>query len=612
MKTIDWIIIIAISFLTACSSGDSESPPPPPPPVTKQTLPIVDFTNNIDRISTFARVATSIEFYYPGDGAFITNWDNFIVYGMYQVASSQSDEDFVAKMKTLFANIAPDVEFNNLQYQAPTFANTDTVTAWQQNGYKDKTYTDSSVYYPQRLTLSFGALMADQTLTKSTSYHIDYGNLIMDMPLVLKKSNGLSTPGGSAFIDSAQWLLPTAFSNPYTCLASFSKAWAGIQNYWPYIDTIEVDWLAELNPMLLACNNESRKESVRQSLVALTKLQDNHVGYGGAANAFPTYSTIPVGFEWLEGKVVAIYNEEIAPAQVALGDQLIAIDDMPVEDVLNEIMPLTRKSLSKQKSTAILLYMLRRPKNALVKLTLLDEQGTSYQASLNAASDLFEMYSATTDSYTQRVRPQRQVLANNIHYVDLSNTLETDVDATIDSLAGASAVVIDFRNYPKSWNGWQNTLAHFSDNSISGPPLYYHWTTAPDRSAFFKDLRPQYIYPLLPRLTIPVIALSSRYSQSSNEHALAYIQNAGIPILGEPSSGINGNITFLYTFGGSSAGGMTLIFTGMEVTQNDGSDHIGVGILPDIYLARSIQSIKDDQDNQLDAAVQYLENQLQQ
>ncbi len=606
------IVLIIILFIGGCSSDKPNEIIDPPPPVTetRQPIPIVDFTDKISRLQIFARVATSIEFFHPGDGAYATDWDKFIVYGMYQIATTESEDEFVAKMQSLFAELAPSVRFNESNYQGPSFDSTEQVIAWHQSGYKDRLENGRSVYSSMRRTLAYADLKNDPSFAEESVYHIDYGNLVMDMPLVLSSDANSSHPG-NAFADSNEWIIPTTLANPYVCLATFSKVWAGIQNYWPYFDSIEVDWLAELSPLLSSCAAQNRTASMAALELALTKLQDNHIYYIANYAAFPFYRTVPLGFEWVENKVTTVYKRTGAPNTVSIGDELVAIDGVDVMNVIEQFKPYSLKSETKQINFAILLYMIRRQSAEQVELTLRDQNEQGYTLNILSDSSLYDSYFGAINAYRPMPTEQHRELANNIHYVDLSITQESMVDQTIESLADASAIVLDFRNYPEDWHGWRNTLAHFSSQPISAPPMYNHWVGAPDRSDVERVLIPQFIQPRTPLLDIPVIVLASRYSQSQNEHALAYIQNAGLPIMGEATSGINGNVTRLNTFGGSDNGGLTLVFTGLEVTQNDHTTHIGVGILPDIIVERTIESLRNGEDNQLAQAVEYLQAKLE-
>ncbi|NQY36536.1 MAG: hypothetical protein HRT37_16495 [Alteromonadaceae bacterium] len=84
-----------------------------------------------------------------------------------------------------------------------------------------------------------------------------------------------------------------------------------------------------------------------------------------------------------------------------------------------------------------------------------------------------------------------------------------------------------------------------------------------------------------------------------------------IPILGEPTYGINGNASFIHLLGGNKKDGVSVVFTGMKVTQHDGSLLRGVGIQPDILVPVSIDTIKQGEDTQLQKAIEYLLLQLE-
>ena len=75
----------------------------------------------------------------------------------------------------------PYSEAGNPEIEDPVFDGQDPIIVWHQNGYKDRLSTEPSVYYPERVNITYEQLLTDVTYTKQTSYHIDYGNLILDI-----------------------------------------------------------------------------------------------------------------------------------------------------------------------------------------------------------------------------------------------------------------------------------------------------------------------------------------------------------------------------------------------------------------------------------------------
>jgi len=605
-----YIVMFGVCFsIMSCSSEKKATPKVEVQLASQQTvqqeLPIVTIGTHLEKLATFSRVATGVQFYYPGQGAYETNWDEFVTYGAYKVAATNSEQEFVDAMNELFKDVAPDVKFNDVNYQPPVYQNEQQVIVWRQNGYKDRLNTEGSIYYPERKVLDYSSVMNNVSYTDKTHYHMDYGNLIVDMPLILPVDGEQSDPLGKKFTVPTEWKVPLSFENQYVCIASFSKVWNVINNYWPYFNAIDIDWSQELNPLLSACAETDRRLSMKALRASLTKLEDNHINAWGDTDAFEGQYTVPVGFQWVEGKVIVVAKGETAPEEISIGDELISIDGDAALSTIEELAPYTYKSKAKRNDRALLLYALRRDLLSTVNLSLETNEGERYHVDLVASTNLYDTYDLADQAYVPPQSVQRKILENNIYYVDLSMSEESDVGETITALRDASAVVFDFRNYPNSWFGWFDMLAHFSQSPISSAPMYYHWTGSPNRDYVYQQRKVQTIEPKSPYIDIPVIVLASRYSQSSNEHALAFVQNAGLTIMGEPTSGINGNITFLYT------AGVSAIFTGLEVRQNDESTHIGVGIVPDIFVEQTRESFIKGEDHQLNEAIKYLKQQLE-
>ncbi|MEX2232990.1 MAG: S41 family peptidase [Cyclobacteriaceae bacterium] len=69
-------------------------------------------------------------------------------------------------------------------------------------------------------------------------------------------------------------------------------------------------------------------------------------------------------------------------------------------------------------------------------------------------------------------------------------------------------------------------------------------------------------------------------------------------IIGQPSAGTNGNVNMFQL-----PGGYRISWTGMKVLKHDGSQLHGVGILPDVYVEKTIKGVRQNQDEFLDKAI---------
>jgi len=84
------------------------------------------------------------------------------------------------------------------------------------------------------------------------------------------------------------------------------------------------------------------------------------------------------------------------------------------------------------------------------------------------------------------------------------------------------------------------------------------------------------------------------------ESCLGYIEGYKLATLvGQPTAGTNGNVNPF-----NLPGGYYISWTGMKVLKHNGSQNHGIGILPNVYVTKTIQGIKDGRDEFLDKAIE--------
>jgi C-terminal processing protease CtpA/Prc len=107
-----------------------------------------------------------------------------------------------------------------------------------------------------------------------------------------------------------------------------------------------------------------------------------------------------------------------------------------------------------------------------------------------------------------------------------------------------------------------------------------------------------------PKLMVPVLLLAGHYTGSAAEDLLVMIRQlktTKIPIIGEPSMGTTGQpLSFSLPGGGSAR-----ICTKRD-TYADGTDFVGVGVLPDVTVKPTVESLISGKDIVLERAVSML------
>lgn len=606
-------IVLLLVGLFGCGGSDKE----PENMVTQaaaaeviQTpaLPIITIEDKVEQIAVFIQLANQVRFFHPSDGAADTIWEKFISYGIYRVANTANQAEFVTVLQELFATIAPSLKINGqAAVDISDFTDNDRVQTYYTRGYKDAAESSASVYSRTVKEDTFENLKSIGYIENTWHQQTLPLGIAVELPLVQAIVNGESYPASARLTaDYENYDIDTQFTNIYARLTAAGKLWAVMQHYYPHLDELDLLWSDELVPLLTQCieSTDSCGLAMRK---LLTKTGDNHNSLSSVHTTLGAY-TPPLGFAWLEEKAVLVYKKG-AELVVTIGDQLMAIDGIDIDSLLLEKQQYSLRADNKKTSRLVTYELLRGEENQSVELTLKNINGEEYQLSTNKSEQYWDVLSEVYATMTGNKIAKHSVLDNQIHYVNLSALEAEDVEPMLEKITEAKAVVLDLRNYP-NWQGWTGFLPHFADYPIKTLPLFYLFTTSPNQQVTSLVQSAQSFTNQAPFFNVPVIVLASRYSISQNEHALGYVQDAGLPILGEATYGINGNVTYLHMLGGSDNGGLTVGFTGMKVTQHDGSRLRGVGIIPDIHVAVTIDSIVTGEDIQLNKAVEYLQQQL--
>lgn len=97
-----------------------------------------------------------------------------------------------------------------------------------------------------------------------------------------------------------------------------------------------------------------------------------------------------------------------------------------------------------------------------------------------------------------------------------------------------------------------------------------------------------------------VIFITDGRAISYAESVMGYIEGYKLAtIVGQPTAGTNENVNPF-----TLPGGYKVIWTGMKVIKHDGSQQHGIGILPNVYIEKTIQGVKDGRDDFLDKALE--------
>ena len=206
-------------------------------------------------------------------------------------------------------------------------------------------------------------------------------------------------------------------------------------------------------------------------------------------------------------------------------------------------------------------------------------------------------YSKPDDAGAVGVRKPEPVaeVAPGIMYVDIDRVTQSGFDAHIAGLAKARGIIFDLRGYPRMSPEF---LRHLTDKPIRSGHFVSLSFDRPDRPGKAAADGQWTIEPLTPRFTKNVVFITNESAISYSESILSVIAgNHLADIVGAPSAGANGNITFF-----DLPGGYRISWTGMRVTNLDGSKHYLVGIRPTVPVVPTLDGVRKGRDELLDRA----------
>jgi len=105
--------------------------------------------------------------------------------------------------------------------------------------------------------------------------------------------------------------------------------------------------------------------------------------------------------------------------------------------------------------------------------------------------------------------------------------------------------------------------------------------------------------PLEPHIGAQVACLIDTRAVSQSETWLSMMAQERLAVLvGEPSAGTNGDINFTRL-----PSKIRMLWTGLAVTNHDGSPFYGIGIVPDRLIHRTVTGIRAGRDEILEAGL---------
>lgn len=397
--------------------------------------------------------------------------------------------------------------------------------------------------------------------------------------------------------------------------AGVSKLWAEAKFNFAYFHAVpQLDWDAEyLATLSRALQTSSTLEYYRVLMAFCAKLQDGHTNVSAPSELNDVLFARPlVRTRMIENQVlvIGIFDEQLQRSGLKLGQELLAIDGMPVAQYAAEkVRPYQCASTPQDLDVRTFEYaLLSGAVQDSVHLTLKEANGKIFQRSLPRF---------TREERIKRIpaRPpfEFKMLPRNVAYVAL-NEFEDDkaaeqFAANFSAIAQSSALIIDVR---ENGGGNSNVGYRVLQYLTKEPFKTSRWETRDYRPSLRAWGRLEGVYGSAENEVPPhasqfyskpvIVLISARTFSAAEDFCVAFDAMQRGEIMGEPTGGSTGQPLFFKLPGGGSARVCT-----KRDTYPDGKVFVGVGIQPNKLVRPTVADFRAGRDTVLEAALQQLQ-----
>lgn len=380
-------------------------------------------------------------------------------------------------------------------------------------------------------------------------------------------------------------------SNEKLRLLSLFRFWNMVEYFSPHRHLTDENWdnvLQKFIPRYLSI--ETKLDYQLTTLELIAHLQDSHSytrEYETQLTKFFGTNVIPLRLLFIEGRPIVdrVFEVSGSSLKVKKGDELIAIDGIPVDTIIQErIKYLAASNLTYryQKMTG----MLVRTNKSKIALTYSNQDGEH--------TEKIYTHVAKRNFFTAKAKPAHQLIGNDIGYINPVTLEKEDIGKVVNSFKDTKGIIFDLRGYPKF------TLYEYGKYFMDKRYEFSEYTNFDiKRPGQFNIVRrikigkenPDYYKGKL------VILIDENSISRSEFTAMAMRVAPNAVVVGSTTAGADGESSKVLL-----PGNILTSFTGNGVYNPDGTETQHVGIIPDVEVRRTIKGFRTGRDEALEKA----------
>ncbi|MBI1851073.1 MAG: peptidase S41 [Planctomycetes bacterium] len=555
----------------------------------------------LDNLVAFTRLYGYVRYFHPSSEAASADWKAIAIQSIPKIEGANDPDELARLLEDAVRPVAPTVRIQatgktpakSADVGPPAGMDSPSVVSWEYHGMSVDNAA-APIYFRTLLRKPAPQGQVPEGFADPrTPFTADLGGGVScSVPLALFEADAKTyprptetLPGSPAFATG---------NDRTTRLADVVIAWNVFQHFYPYFDTVTVDWPASLRTALASAATDRDERAFLDTLrLLVAQLKDGH---GNVAHSSDSrFATPPITWDWIEDRLVitSVNTAEGGTSQFHPGDVIESIDGRKALDVLHDCERRIAGATPQYLRYRALGEAARGDVDSTLILGIRAQKGQPFTIGAKREP------SKGNDSWKEPRPKNLSELRPGIRYVNLDVIGKEEFSAAVADLAQAKGIVFDLRGYPSRCG--TEFLQHLTDKPIQSAYWNIPVARRPDREEWTFAESPRWnLTPLAPQFKGKIAFVTDGRAISYAESCLGIVEAYKLAdIVGGPTAGTNGNVNPF-----TVPGGYTIRWTGMKVLKNDGSPHHGVGIKPTVPVSRTIAGVAAGRDELLEKAIE--------
>ncbi len=566
-----------------------------------------------ERMQALSKMYGYARYFTPVDYTKDVDWLRFLMYAIPKVNKADTPQELQQCFTELFEPLVPQVRFSSAPMAQPVL----------QPGFSGRIYVHEIAAFPlYNKSISFGKIV-----------HIPYskGLPIPDQPYSFQLMPGLYVHYPLAVTDSlpkprslssllkavkqTKWQKKTFYTGVNYRIANAMLMNTIIAQFYPYWeeDGLEAKWDSCCKVYFNAvAKSHDLTEYYEVTYAHLAHVHDNHLMVMNQipmsalfSRLIPIYYADKFSIRFVEER---LFISDSQDGQLRRGDEIIAVNSVPTEEFVAAKVAHTMASHREAAKSRICYetaFRLVNTKDSVIHLTVKNVAGDVRTVPITSFSD-----NEQGASQSQFIREEEEGIWVVNPCADVSD-YKLFADA-LPRMKQAKGIIIDLRGRPDGVV--ISILSHLTDRTLELGQLSTARCYFPDHQQIqWLDEKP-YLWKIYPaihpelrddantggekplpeKLDVPVVFLTNARCGSFGETIMEIVKRYKLgTIVGEPTNGTNGNAAFFFLR--TTGFGMT----GKHFRNGDGTQHHGIGTLPDVPCSQTISDFHEGTDTML-------------